>query len=288
MRSMDRIGPRTGRTGSNDVAAISHPTKVALFAPCFVDQLFPHVAIAALELLERLGVAVDVPPSAACCGQPAANAGFEHDGDRALRGLVRALAPYDRIIVLSGSCAVHVRAHASEIGGAGERIAERTTELCAFLHDDVGLDAIRRLGARFPHRVGLHIGCHALRGLGLARPSETQLPPFNKVRALLEAVDGISFASLARPDECCGFGGTFAVTEPAISARMGRDRLDDYSQGSAEVIVSTDMSCMMHLGGIARAAGAGGPPMVHVAEVLAGDATPVASRQALGALGARR
>ena len=252
----------------------SSRARVALFAPCFVDQLYPRVAIAALDLLERLGVPVDVPQRAACCGQPAANAGFEHDGERALRVLVETLAPYERIVVLSGSCAMHIRAHALTHGAGGRQVAERTTELSAFLHDDIGVSAVARLGARFPRRVGLHIGCHALRGLGLASPSELVQPPFNKVRALLETVEGISFASLARPDECCGFGGTFAVTEPAISARMGRDRLADYASGGAEVLVSTDVSCLMHLSGIAgraRVSGRGAAlPMVHVAEVLLG------------------
>ena len=91
---------------------------VALFVPCYVDQLYPGVAIAALRVLERLGVAVDIPEGAACCGQPAANAGFERDGDRALGRLAAACAPYRRVVVLSGRCAIHVRAHA---GGAGWR-----------------------------------------------------------------------------------------------------------------------------------------------------------------------
>ena len=249
----------------------SSAARIALFAPCFVDQFYPNVAIAALEVLERLGVAVDVPLGAACCGQPAANAGFERDGAAALRSVADAFARYERIIVLSGSCATHIRAHADDVGGAGERVAERTTELCAFLHDEIGVAAVAQLGTRFPHRVGIHIGCHALRGLGLASPSELLEPRFNKIRALLETVQGISFAALARPDECCGFGGTFAVGEPAVSSRMGRDRLADYAQGGAEVLVSTDMSCLMHLGGLAAAAHARyAPPTLHVAEVLAG------------------
>jgi len=252
--------------------------RVALFAPCFVDQLYPHVAIAALVLLERLGVDVDVPQGAACCGQPPANAGYERDGARALRSLVDAFAAYDRIVVLSGSCAMHIRAHAADLGASGERVGERTTELCAFLHDEVGVAAIARLGARFPHRVGIHIGCHALRGLGLATPTEIPgggAERVNKVRTLLETVEGISFAALARPDECCGFGGTFAVGEPAVSSRMGRDRLADYAQGGAAVLVSTDMSCLMHLGGLASASNVlkSSPPMLHVAEVLAGTAS---------------
>jgi L-lactate dehydrogenase complex protein LldE len=243
--------------------------KVALFVPCYVDQLYPHVAIAALQVLERLGVEVVVPDGAPCCGQPPSNAGFEHDGDRALGRFVETYAPYERVVVLSGSCAVHVTAHAASLGAEGARVAERTTELCAFLHDDVGVEAVRALGAEWRRRVAVHVGCHALRGMGLARPTELQVAPFDKVRALLATVRGLELAELARPDECCGFGGTFAVTEPAISAKMGRDRLRDYTGHGADAVVSTDVSCLMHLNGLARRGGVG-LPMLHVAEVLAG------------------
>jgi L-lactate dehydrogenase complex protein LldE len=240
--------------------------KVALFVPCYIDQFYPHVAVAALQVMERLGVDVDVPAGAACCGQPPANAGFEHGAERTLAGFVRTFHSYDRVVVLSGSCAVHVRAHGASVGG--HSVAERTTEFCAFLHDEVGLAKIQSLGSSFPRRVGVHIGCHGLRGMGLATPSELQPPHrFDKVRALLQTVRGITFADLARPDECCGFGGTFAVAEPEISAKMGRDRLRDYTAGAAEAIVSTDVSCLMHLGGLARRDGMS-LPMLHVAEVL--------------------
>ena len=240
-------------------------TRVALFVPCFVDQLFPQAAVAALRVLERLGLEVAVPEGAPCCGQPLANAGFEREGERPLARVVETYAPYERVVVLSGSCAAHLRAHAG--GGVGARVVE----FCAFLHDEVGLAAVSTLGAELPRRAGLHVGCHALRGLGLARPSELQVPPFDKVRALLGAVRGLTVAELTRPDECCGFGGTFAVSEPAVSAKMGRDRLRDYRAAGAELVVSTDLSCLMHLGALARRDGA--PlPMLHVAEVLAGAA----------------
>jgi L-lactate dehydrogenase complex protein LldE len=253
-------------------------SSVALFVPCYVDQFFPHVAIAALTVLERLGIQVDVPEGAACCGQPAANAGFARDGHSTIARFVDVYAPYERIIVLSGSCAVHVKQHAGEVAAHGGRIdaagagvAERTTELCAFLHDVVGVNRIAGLATTYNGRVAVHIGCHALRGLGLARPSELQVGPFDKVRALLGAVRGLEFADLARPDECCGFGGTFAVGEPAVSTKMGRDKLRDVTTHGAQAVVSTDMSCLMHLDGLARRERMG-LPMYHVAEVLAGTA----------------
>lgn len=242
--------------------------RIAFFAPCFVDQLSPSAAIAAVGLLERLGLDVEVPFGAACCGQPPANAGFERDAIPALRRFVATFAPYDYVVVLSGSCALHVRSHAGTLGQQGTRIADRTIEFCSFLHDVVGVEQVRALNPVFPRRVAVHIGCHALRGLGLAAPSERQVPRFDKVRALLGTVAGISFAEPARPDECCGFGGSFSVTEPEVSARMARDRVGDYRQAGAEVLVSTDMSCLLHLDGIARRAGVLLPSM-HVAQVLA-------------------
>jgi L-lactate dehydrogenase complex protein LldE len=164
-----------------------------------------------------------------------------------------------------------VVAHGGRADGAGARVAEHTTEFCTFLHDEVGVSRIADLGASFKKRVATHIGCHALRGMGLARPSELQIRPYNKVRALLGAVRGVEFVELTRPDECCGFGGTFAVAEPDISAKMGRDRLRDFTSHDAEAVVSTDMSCLMHLDGLARRERVG-IPMYHVAEVLAGTA----------------
>jgi L-lactate dehydrogenase complex protein LldE len=248
---------------------------VALFVPCYVDQLYPRVAIAALTVLERLGVQVDVPEGAACCGQPSANAGFAREGHSTIERYVDVYAEYERVIVLSGSCAVHVRLHAGEVvahdgraDDAGVRVAERTTEFCSFLHDEIGVDRVAALGAAYSGRVALHIGCHGLRGLGLAKPSELQTRPFDKVRALLGAVRGLEIAQLTRPDECCGFGGTFAVAEPAISVKMGRDRLRDFTTHGAGAVVSTDMSCVMHLDGLARRSGVG-LPMFHVAELLA-------------------
>jgi L-lactate dehydrogenase complex protein LldE len=253
-------------------------SSVALFVPCYVDQFFPRVAIAALTVLERLGIQVDVPEGAACCGQPAANAGFARKGHATIARFVDVYAPYERVIVLSGSCAVHVKQHAGEVaahGGhadtAGARVAERTTEFCSYLHDELGVDWIAGLGATYNGRVAVHIGCHALRGLGLARPSELQIRPFDKVRALLGAVRGLEIAELARPDECCGFGGTFAVGEPAVSTKMGRDKLRDVTTHGAQAVVSTDMSCLMHLDGLARRERVA-LPMYHVAEVLAGTA----------------
>src|SRR5215510_3295884 len=124
--------------------------RVALFVPCYVDQFYPHVAIAALTVLERLGVNVEVPEGAVCCGQPPANAGYAKQAQSTLDRFVDQYQNYDRVIVLSGSCAVHVKRHASA------RVAECTTEFCSYLHDEIGVDRIAELGASFDKRVDVH------------------------------------------------------------------------------------------------------------------------------------
>jgi L-lactate dehydrogenase complex protein LldE len=256
-------------------ALTSRPMRAALFVPCFVDHLAPQAAIAALHVLERLGVDVVVPAGAACCGQPLANAGFVGEGDDVLRRLAGELPAQLPVIVLSGSCALHLRAHGARAGSGGASLAGRAVEFCAFLHDVVGLDRVRRLGASCPARAALHVGCHALRGLGLGTPSERQVSAPGLVQALLATVGELELVTLARRDECCGFGGSFSVDEPHVSARMGRDRLLDMRSAGAQAIITTDLSCGLHLQGIDAAAG-GAIPVWHVAEVLACATHPAA------------
>ncbi len=241
---------------------------VALFVPCYIDQLYPGVARATLELLERQGCTVAIPLDQTCCGQPMANAGFEGQSDGAMRRFVETFAPYETIVAPSGSCVAHVREHYGRLDqtDAVQHVRARVFELCEFLTDVLGVEALH---ARFPHRVGLHESCHGLRGLRLGSASELNAPPYSKVRRLLEMVDGLDLVPLDRADECCGFGGTFSVTEEALSAKMGRDRLRDHIGHGAEVITATDSSCLMHLAGLARRQGA--PVQFrHVAEILNG------------------
>lgn len=242
---------------------------VGLFVPCYIDQFYPEVAVATLRLLEKVGCDVVYPTEQTCCGQPMANAGYERENTGAARLFVNNFATCDYIVAPSGSCVLHVREHYDvlEETAAVRHVRERTYELCQFLADIVQVD---RLDAVFRHRVGLHASCHGLRGLHLARPSEIQAPPFDKVRALLNLVDGVELVDVDRPDECCGFGGTFAVTEEAVSVRMGCDRLSDHAKHGAEVITGTDMSCLMHLDGLARRQRMS-VRVIHVVEILNGE-----------------
>jgi len=247
-------------------------SRVALFIPCYVDHLAPQVGLATAELLEAHGCEVDFPRAQACCGQPMANLGCTDDARPLALRFARVFAAdrYDHVVAPSGSCVAMVRHHFADLArGARERnrlqeVAGRTYELCEFLVDVLGVSSIR---GRYPHRVGLHVGCHGLRELRIGAASERMDRASGKVESLLSSIDGLELTPLGRRDECCGFGGTFAVGEEAVSVRMGRDRLADHARGGAEVIASTDVSCSLQLSGLARRAGSP-VRLVHVAEVM--------------------
>ncbi|GAB3626648.1 Fe-S oxidoreductase [Pandoraea terrae] len=243
--------------------------KVALFVPCFIDALFPEVGIATLALLEKLGVTVEYPRRQTCCGQPLANNGCEADAAGAETLFVENFAGYDYIVAPSSSCVHHVRKHLTAVDESARSAQVRTNtyELTEFLHDVLKVRAFP--WAEFPHTVGLHNSCSAIRHLHAASASEIPGEPWSKARNLLAGVRGLTFAAPARPDECCGFGGTFAVSEEAVSVRMGQDKVRDHSAAGAEVIVSADMSCLMHQRGCAARAHM---PMqfLHIAQVLNG------------------
>jgi len=243
--------------------------KVGLFVPCYVDAFFPEVGIATLQLLERFGCEVDYPLDQTCCGQPMANSGCQADAAGAEALFVRNFAGFDHIVAPSGSCVHHVREHFTAVPPGDEvlKVRERTLELVEFLHDVLGVREFP--WAEFPHAVGLHNGCASLRALRTASMSELNETPFSKPMTLLSAVKGIRFVSPQRPDECCGFGGTFSVYEEPVSARMGYDKVQDHHRAGAEYIVSADMSCLMHQKGCAERQGL---PIrfVHIAQVLNG------------------
>lgn len=225
--------------------------KVALFVPCYIDQFYPQVAVASLELLRHLGVEVHYPKDQTCCGQPMANSGFEKQAIATANHMVDQFADYDYVVGPSGSCIYHIRKHYDILEQREEVVAvrERSYELCQFVTDILEVEDV---GARFAERVGLHQSCHGLRGLRQGRSSERMIADFSLQKRLLNQVQGLELVDLQREDECCGFGGTFAVSEAAVSVRMGQDRLSDHGQANAEVITGGDMSCLMHLEGIAK------------------------------------
>ena len=243
--------------------------RVGLFVPCYVDQLRPAVGFAALDLLQAQGLEVVFPAEQTCCGQPLSSSGAAADARVLAERFLRVFAPFDHVVSPSASCVATVTRHYRSLLGSSpelESLEARTAELCSFLVDVLGVDGFR---GRFPHRVGLHASCHALRQLRQGRATElagAEAP--DPARRLLASLDGLELAELRRPDECCGFGGAFSVEESAVSTLMGLDRLADHGDAGVEVIASTDVSCLLHLEGLARRRRL---PLraLHVAELLA-------------------
>jgi L-lactate dehydrogenase complex protein LldE len=247
--------------------------KVALFIPCYVDQFYPQVGIATLQLLEKYGCTVIYPAAQTCCGQPMANSGFEHLSHGCNELFIKNFKDFDYIVSPSGSCVLHIKEHLyaddrNALAGHGAadaaHIRGRIYELVEFITDVL---KIERIDANFPHRVGIHQSCHGQRGLKLSQMSELMAPPFSKPEQLLKMVRGIELVELDRKDECCGFGGTFCVAEEAVSVKMGKDRVTDHIQHGAEYITGADMSCLMHLEGILHRQKSP-VKIIHIAEIL--------------------
>ncbi|GJE25887.1 (Fe-S)-binding protein [Methylobacterium organophilum] len=245
--------------------------RIGLFVPCYVDAFEPEVGIATLELLERLGLTVEYPYDQTCCGQPMTNTGCHAEAAATEALFVKNFSGFDYVVAPSGSCVHQVRAHLTAIPQTDEvrRVRASTYELVEFLHDVLKIDALP--WAEFPHKVAYHSNCNALRGIHHAKPSELNAPYFSKPLNLLKKVKGLELVELARPDECCGFGGTFSVFEPAVSAKMGYDKVTDQAKAGADYVVSADSSCMMHQKGCAERLGL---PLkyIHIAQVLNGAA----------------
>ncbi|MEU9232440.1 (Fe-S)-binding protein [Streptomyces subrutilus] len=242
--------------------------RAALFVTCVNDALYPRTGIAVVRLLERLGVTVDFPAAQTCCGQPQYNTGYRHEAEPLLRRTAEAFAGYPYVVTPSGSCAAMIREHYPRIGrraaaeGRGgelaalaQELAPRVYELTEFLVDVLGVTDV---GAYFPHTVTYHPSCHGLRGLGLG----------DRPRRLLTAVKGLELVELPGAEECCGFGGTFAVKNPDVSAAMGTDKTAAAAATGARVLCGADNSCLAHLDGLLRRARS---PLrtLHLAEILA-------------------
>jgi L-lactate dehydrogenase complex protein LldE len=242
--------------------------RVGLFIPCYVDQLYPQVGLATVDLLQHFGCDVEFPEAQTCCGQPMANTGCVDDAKPLARKFLEIFRDYDHIVCPSGSCTAMVRQHYHDLVADHpdfDRVHRQTYELCEYLVDILQVKSIE---GRFPHKVGLHQSCHGLRELRLGSSSEMMVPRFSKAGQLLSSLAGIELVPLQRADECCGFGGTFAVQEEAVSCMMGLDRIHDHEQAGAEIITAGDMSCLMHLWGLIHRQQ---KPLkvMHVAEILA-------------------
>jgi L-lactate dehydrogenase complex protein LldE len=253
--------------------------KIALFIPCYIDQFYPQVARATLLLLEKLGCTVVYPLNQTCCGQPMANAGYAHLSGGCDANFIRNFTDYEYIVSPSGSCTLHIKQHLHGQNKADERdaaqIRGRVFELTEFLTDVLKITALpdaepQNLAREKPLKVGLHQSCHGQRGLHIAPMSELvgKQGPSKPVQ-LLQMVAGVELVTLDRRDECCGFGGTFCVTEEAVSSKMGIDRIADHARHGVEVITGVDVSCLMHLQGILRRQQSS-VQVKHISELLIG------------------
>ncbi len=240
--------------------------KVGLFVPCYVDQFYPQVAIATYELLQKLGCDVSFPMKQTCCGQPMANSGYEHLTSGCDANFIANFAEFDYIVSPSGSCTLHVKDHLHDEKNEqlAAQIRTRVFELTEFITDVLKIEKIE---GNFPHRVGMHESCHGQRMLHLSQMSELNAPYFSKPGQLLSGIKGLDLVSLSRKDECCGFGGTFCVTEEAVSAKMGQDRVKDHEDQNVEFITGGDMSCLMHMEGILKRQKSQ-VKIIHIAEIL--------------------
>lgn len=240
------------------------PVRIALFITCFNDTLFPRTGQAVVTLLERLGHEVVFPLEQTCCGQMHFNSGYHDEALPLVRRFARVFADEELIVSPSGSCVAMIRDHyprvAAETGDPElieqvRLLGERTFELTELLVDELGVEDV---GAYYPHRVTYHPSCHALRMLHVD----------DKPLKLLRAVKGIDLVELPQAEQCCGFGGTFAIKNADTSIAMLSDKLRTVLDTRAEVCTAADNSCLMHIGGGLSRQRAG-VKALHLAEILA-------------------
>lgn len=216
--------------------------RASLFIPCYVDQFYPQIGVNVADLLERLGHEIDYPANQTCCGQPAFNAGFCGEAKSVAEHFLKTFHDAEHIVVPSGSCAAMVKVFYRELfentphAQAAHDLAERTWEFSDFLVKKLGVTDV---GAKFDARVTFHDGCHGLRELGVK----------DSPRTLLKHVQGLELVEMDEAETCCGFGGTFAVKFPQISIAMAQVKSASAERTDANIIVSNDPSCLMHLGG---------------------------------------
>ena len=223
--------------------------------------------MASLHLLQQLGVDVVYPKRQTCCGQPMGNAGFEDEAKNLAEHFEDVFAGYDYVVGPSASCVSFVRDHYQHLVPHKCESSKHIYEICEFIHDIIKPTS---LSVSFPHKVSIQNSCHGVRLLGLSSPSERNVPYYNKLRNLLSLVKDIEIVEPERRDECCGFGGMFAVEEHAVSGQMGRDNVMRHIATGAEYIVGADCSCLMHQNGIIAREKLN-IKTLHIAQILSGN-----------------
>lgn len=244
--------------------------KIGLFIPCFMNEVYPKASMATYKLLKNLNLEVEYPLEQTCCGQPMANSGCAKDIKTLAQNFVNTFKKYDYIVAPSGSCVTMVKEHYEPFFNDDRdynKIKNSIYEITEFLHDIIKLDS---LDVTFNKKIGIHNSCHGHRVLKLATASELNIPYQSKLENMLNLVKGVELVTLERNDECCGFGGTFSVSEDAISTAMGKSRIKDHIDSGAQIMTGADMSCLMHMDGLINR---DNMPIkvMHISEILLGE-----------------
>ena len=238
--------------------------KVGLFVTCLVDLMRPNIGFAAIKLLEAAGCEVVVPAGQTCCGQPGYNSGDRKAAQALAKKLMREFSACDFVVVPSGSCGGMIRTHYSELLSEFPELREEVKDLARKTHELtdflVNVARLERVPGRFSGSVTYHDACSGLRELGVK----------SQPRALLSKVPGLTIREMQQPEQCCGFGGTFAVKYGDISSRIADLKCEDVQSSGADALVLGDLGCMLNIEGRLRRRGDTGTRVLHVAEVLAG------------------
>jgi L-lactate dehydrogenase complex protein LldE len=241
--------------------------RVGLFVTCLVDLMRPRIGFAALELLEAAGCDVVVPTAQTCCGQPGYNSGDRASALALARKVVAEFEDCEYVVAPSGSCAGMIRTHypdlfadLSEERDRAARLCAKTYELTDFL---VNVAKLERIPGELRASVTYHDSCSGLRELGVKR----------QPRELLAKVNGVAVTEMTQPEQCCGFGGTFAIKFGDISTRLAERKCADIEATGADAVVLGDLGCMLNIEGRLRRRGNTTTRVLHVAEVLAGKGT---------------
>ena len=241
-----------------------YPKKITFFVQCLIDGMYPVVGHDFVRVFERLGIDVDCPSKQTCCGQPAFNTGYRSDAKRAAMHFVQVFENAEVIVCPSGSCVDMVRNHYPELFNddsrwynRAKRVSEKIFEFAEYLVDVL---KVKDVGAVYNGKVAYHESCHLSRFLGVK----------DQPRELLSHVRGLTLVDLAKADKCCGFGGTFSVKYPEISAAIAEEKVDNIMASGADTVTGCDISCLMNIDGILKRRNAS-IKALHIAQILASE-----------------
>jgi L-lactate dehydrogenase complex protein LldE len=225
---------------------------VALFVTCLADSFYPRTGIAVVKVLQKLGCTVHFPEAQTCCGQPMWNTGYADETRDLARPLIDTFEGYDTIVTPSGSCAAMIRDYYPEMFDEDDpyhkkaaHFAGRVWEFVEFLVNGLMVD-LRDYGVKWQGKATYHYSCH-LRGIGLT----------NEAEQLIQQIDGLDYVPLQKADQCCGFGGTFAMKYPQMSGSMVKDKVGCIHATEAPTLISNDAGCTMNIAGYLHREGSG-------------------------------